>query len=89
MFRDNAAIFDELVAGHADLMITDGVEARLQQKLHPGLCAIHPDAPFTVSPNRLPAATGHPAETIRRFGWLHTAKESGAFDRLLLHLPRA
>ena len=49
LFTDNAGIFDELVAGHADVMITDGVETRLQQKLHPELCAIHPDAPFNVS----------------------------------------
>ncbi len=49
VFPDNAKIFDELVAGHADLMITDEVETRVQQKLHPELCAIHPDAPFTTS----------------------------------------
>ena len=30
-------------------MITDGVETRLQQKLNPGLCAIHPDQPFDRS----------------------------------------
>jgi len=50
VFPSNAQIFDELAAGHADVMITDGVETRLQQKLHPGvLCAIHPDAPFDTS----------------------------------------
>jgi cyclohexadienyl dehydratase len=49
MFPDNAHIFDEVVAGHADVMITDGVETRLQQKLHPELCAIHPDRPFNTS----------------------------------------
>ncbi|MBV9783773.1 MAG: transporter substrate-binding domain-containing protein [Acidisphaera sp.] len=49
VFPDNATIFDQLVQGHADLMITDGVETRLQQKLHPELCAIHPDQPFNVS----------------------------------------
>lgn len=49
MFPDNATIFDELAHGHGDLMITDGVETRLQQKLHPKLCAIHPDEPFTRS----------------------------------------
>jgi len=27
-------------------MITDSVETRLQQKLNPALCAIHPDRPF-------------------------------------------
>jgi cyclohexadienyl dehydratase len=50
VFPSNATIFDELAAGHADLMITDGVETRLQQKLHSGvLCAIHPDHPFDTS----------------------------------------
>ncbi len=48
-FSDNAAIFADLVAGKADVMITDGVETRLQQKLHPELCAIHPNHPFNTS----------------------------------------
>jgi chorismate mutase-like protein len=44
---ENLTVFDELVAGRADAMITDAVEARLQQTLHPGvLCAAHPEAPF-------------------------------------------
>jgi chorismate mutase-like protein len=46
---DNVTIFDRIVAGEADLMITDAVEARLQQHLHPQLCAVHPDAPFDWS----------------------------------------
>jgi cyclohexadienyl dehydratase len=49
VFPDNATIFEQLVQGKADLMITDGVETRLQQKLHPELCAIHPDKPFSTS----------------------------------------
>lgn len=49
MFPDNAHIFDELVARRADLMITDSVETLLQQKLHPELCAVHPDHPFNTS----------------------------------------
>ena len=46
LFPDNTAIFREVAEGRADVMITDGVETRLQQKLNPGLCAIHPDKPF-------------------------------------------
>lgn len=49
VFPSNVTIFDELAAGHAEIMLTDAVETRLQQKLHPGLCAIHPDQPFNVS----------------------------------------
>lgn len=48
-FPNNATIFEEIIAGHADVMMTDGVETRLQQKLHPELCAIHPDEPFDHS----------------------------------------
>lgn len=48
-FPNNATIFEEIVAGHADVMVTDAVETRLQQKLHPELCAIHPDQPFNHS----------------------------------------
>ena len=48
-FPNNATIFEEIVAGHADVMMTDAVETRLQQKLHPELCAIHPDEPFDHS----------------------------------------
>lgn len=38
VFPDNRAIFDELVAGRADVMITDDIEAELQHRLHPELC---------------------------------------------------
>jgi cyclohexadienyl dehydratase len=49
-WSDNATIFDALVEGKADLMITDAVETRVQAKLHPGvLCPVHPNAPFDRS----------------------------------------
>jgi cyclohexadienyl dehydratase len=49
-WSDNATIFDALVEGKADLMITDAVETRVQAKLHPGvLCPVHPYAPFDHS----------------------------------------
>lgn len=44
--RDNASVFDELVAGRADVMVTDGLEADHQAELHPELVAV-PVAPFT------------------------------------------
>ncbi len=49
VYPDNVTIFDQIIAGSADLMITDAIEARLQQKLHPQLCALHPDEPFDHS----------------------------------------
>lgn len=49
VYPDNITIFDEIVAGRADVMITDAIETRLQQRLRPQLCAVHPEAPFDVS----------------------------------------
>ena len=77
---DNVTIFDRLVAGDADVMITDAIEARLQQRLHPKLCALHPDAPFDFSEK----AVLLPRDDVLKAyvdQWLHQAIESGAFAR--------
>jgi len=42
VYPDNRAIFGEIVAGRADVMITDDVEAELQTRHHPGLCRTFP-----------------------------------------------
>lgn len=49
VYPDNTTIFDALSDGKADLMITDAVEANLQEKQHQRLCAIHPNAPLNFS----------------------------------------
>src|SRR5207253_1023388 len=38
--HDNASVFLEIVAGRADVMVTDGLEADHQAALHPELCAV-------------------------------------------------
>ncbi len=35
---DNRTVFDEIIADHADVMVTDAVEGRLQQRAGKGLC---------------------------------------------------
>jgi chorismate mutase-like protein len=37
---DNLTVFDEILAGRADVMVTDSVEARIQQRQRLGLCAV-------------------------------------------------
>ncbi len=82
VFPNNAAIFDEIAAGHADVMMTDAVETRLQQRLHPGLCAVHPDQPFDVSELAylLPRDTALKAWVDQ---WLHMQTETGERQRLV------
>ncbi len=82
VFPDNVHIFDQIVAGQADLMITDAIETRLQQKLKPQLCALHADAPFDFSEK----AYLMPRDLIWKAfvdQWLHQTLASGAFAPLL------
>lgn len=80
LHKDNSTIFDEIVAGRADLMITDAVETRVQSRLHPTLCAVHPDRPFDHAEKAylLPKD----AELKRAVdAWIAEAKRSGEFAR--------
>jgi cyclohexadienyl dehydratase len=87
--HDNASVFDELVAGRADVMITDGLEADHQARLHPELCAVPVAAPFT----RLEKGYMFARDTAMKAyidGWLDTAFASGqwqrALDRAMSHI---
>jgi cyclohexadienyl dehydratase len=80
---DNSTIFDEIVAGRADLMVTDAIETRWQAAQHPGvLCAVHPDAPFTTSEKAYLTPAGDPSFTERVNTWLRAARTDGTWDRL-------
>jgi cyclohexadienyl dehydratase len=79
--HDNASVFGELVAGRADVMITDGLEADHQAALHPELVAV-PIAPWT----RLEKAYMFARDRAMKAyidGWLKAAFESGQWQRAL------
>lgn len=81
VIADNAKIFDDLAAGTGDVMITDSVETQLQQKLHPALCAIHPDHPFDFGE----LAYLLPRDTVLKDWidqWLHIEIETGDYAKL-------
>ncbi|MEI7611628.1 MAG: transporter substrate-binding domain-containing protein [Betaproteobacteria bacterium] len=82
VYPDNVSIFDQIVAGQADLMITDAIETRLQQKLKPTLCALHPEAPFDFSEKAylLPRDVLWKAFVDQ---WLHQTIASNVFSKLL------
>lgn len=43
---DNITIFQKIVDGVADVMVTDAIETIVQQEVHPELEAVNPDNPF-------------------------------------------
>ncbi|KPI10604.1 Arogenate dehydratase [Actinobacteria bacterium OK074] len=77
---DNTTIFDEIVAGRADVMITDTSETKYQAKLHPELCAINPDKPFTFAEKAylLPRGDEEFKEYVDQ--WVHLATHNGTYD---------
>jgi len=44
--EDNITIFQKIVDGDADVMVTDAIETIVQQEVHPELVAVNPDTPF-------------------------------------------
>ncbi|NEL27844.1 MAG: ArtI protein, partial [Xanthomonas perforans] len=46
LFPDNRVIWREIAEGRADVMVAESVEVKLQETLHPGLCAVNPDRPL-------------------------------------------
>jgi cyclohexadienyl dehydratase len=49
IFPDNRTIFEEILAGRADLMITDRIEVQLQSGIHPQLCGVPEVGTLTFS----------------------------------------
>jgi hypothetical protein len=79
--RDNATVFLEIVAGRADVMVTDGLEADHQAALHPELCAVAV-APWT----RLEKAYMFGRDSAMKAfvdAWLAAALASGGWQRAL------
>ncbi len=78
---DNNTIFAGILAGQADLMITDATETRWRAKRNPRLCAVRPDEPFTFSEK----AYLLPRDVVLEEWvdqWLHLALNDGTYARI-------
>ncbi|WP_244857689.1 transporter substrate-binding domain-containing protein [Agromyces archimandritae] len=83
VWPDNTTIFDEIVAGRADVMTTDATETRWAAKQHPELGAVHPDEPF----NRTEKAMMLPRDdtAFREYvdQWLTMERNNGTLDAVI------
>ncbi|MBN3570960.1 transporter substrate-binding domain-containing protein [Burkholderia cenocepacia] len=79
VFPDNVTIFRQILAGKADVMVTDASETLLQQKLNPGLCSVHPDKPFQFGEKAYMVPRGDVAFQQYVDQWLHLALSTGEY----------
>ena len=77
---DNVTIFDEIVAGRADIMVTDASETMVQHKLRPTLCTVPIDKPLQYSEKGFLLPRDDVPFKAFVDQWLHLAKASGEFD---------
>ncbi|MFI1434279.1 transporter substrate-binding domain-containing protein [Streptomyces lydicus] len=78
---DNTTIFDEIIAGRADVMMTDASETRYQAKIHPELCSVHPDQPFTFSEKAYALPRGDDEFKAYVGQWVHLATHDGTYAK--------
>ncbi|MFC9241967.1 transporter substrate-binding domain-containing protein [Streptomyces decoyicus] len=78
---DNTTIFDEIIAGRADVMMTDASETRYQAKIHPELCSLHPDKPFSFSEKAYALPRGDSEFKAYVDQWVHLATHDGTYRK--------
>ena len=81
IFDDNTKIFDEILKGNADVMISESVETIVQEKLRPGLCAVNPTKPLQYGEMAYLLPRGDVVFKGWVDQWLHLAKATGEYDR--------
>ena len=83
IFNDNTTIFDEILKGNADVMISESVETIAQAKARPGLCAVNPDKPLQYGEMAWLLPRGDAAFKAWMDQWLHLSKATGEYDRVV------
>ena len=80
--EDNLTSFRRIVEREADVMITDAIEAEIQEKIHPELEAVNPNEPFSF----FEMAYLMPRDFVWKAyvdQWLHLRKKQGKIDTIL------
>lgn len=79
VYPDNVTIFDQILAGKADIMIAESIETKVQEKSKPGLCAINPDEPLQYGEMGYLLPRGDVVFKAFVDQWLHLAKATSEF----------
>lgn len=79
-WADNNTIFDQIVAGKADVMTTDASETVWAAKTHPELCAVHPQKPFDYFAKAYLLPRGDVVFKEYVDAWLTMAKKGGTWE---------
>jgi cyclohexadienyl dehydratase len=83
--KENLAIFQQLVDGKADVMITDASEARYQSQHYPDLCAVNPETPMQYIEKAFLLPRDDIAWKSYVDQWLHLAKATGEYEQITRH----
>ncbi len=77
---DNVTVFQEIITGRADVMITDAVEATLQAKRHPELCRTMPRGTLNRSEKAVLLGRDH---VLKEYvdAWLAQIRGSGGIEK--------
>lgn len=82
VYADNVTIFQQILEGNADVMVTDVTETLLQHKLNPALCSVHPDQPFQYGEKAYMTPRGDVVFQQYVDQWLHFALVTGTFQAI-------
>jgi cyclohexadienyl dehydratase len=79
---DDDDVFDELIAGRADVMVVEGIKVDHEAMLHPQLCAAHVTAPFAQVVKAYLMPKDRPFNKLVD-NWLGDEIASGAWKQIL------
>ena len=79
--EENLSIFQKIVDGEADLMVTDAVETLIQELIHPELEAVNPEAPFNFFEMGYLLPRDH---TFKAYvdQWLNLRQKDGKYQKI-------
>lgn len=79
--EDNLTIFQKIVDGEADLMVTDAIETLVQEQIHPELEAVNPEQPFNFFEMGYLLPRDH---TFKAYidQWLNLRQKDGTYQKI-------